>query len=123
MWACRRWQVHRQVPEPRRGRAVSHLASVWPAVLVTSLLLIIGFARTGIRLFWNRPAVAETPPPHVAPLLPTVVVGAMVQPWHVECIRRPVMNDMTATAEQIFTPQRYIAAVLHRQLASDLVGE
>jgi hypothetical protein len=30
---------------------------------------------------------------------------------------------MTATAEQIFTPQRYIAAVLHRQLASDLVGE
>ncbi len=30
------------------GRAVSHLASVWPAVLVTSHLLIIGFARTGM---------------------------------------------------------------------------
>jgi multicomponent K+:H+ antiporter subunit D len=106
------------------GRAASHLASVWPAVLVTSLLLIVGFARTGIRLFWSRPAVAETPAPHVAPLLPTVVVGAMVAAVAMlSAFAGPVMNDMTATAEQIFMPQRYIAAVLHRQLASDLVGE
>lgn len=106
------------------GRAASHLASVWPAVLVTSLLLIVGFARTGIRLFWSRPAVAETPAPYVAPLLPTVVVGAMVAAVAMlSAFAGPVMNDMTATAEQIFMPQRYIAAVLHRQLASDLVGE
>lgn len=106
------------------GRAASHLASVWPAVLVTSLMLIVGFARTGIRLFWSRPAVAETPAPYVAPLLPTVVVGAMVAAVAMlSAFAGPVMNDMTATAEQIFMPQRYIAAVLHRQLASDLVGE
>jgi multicomponent K+:H+ antiporter subunit D len=57
-------------------------------------------------------------------LLPTVVVGAMVAAVAMlSAFAGPVMNDMTATAEQIFMPQRYIAAVLHRQLASDLVGE
>src|SRR5690606_19875050 len=106
------------------GRTASHMASVWPAILITSLLLIVGFARTGIRLFWNVPRVIESPAPPVAPMLPTVVVaGMIVAVAALSLLAGPMMNDMTAAAEQVLTPQRYIAAVLRRQLASDLGGE
>jgi len=106
------------------GRAASHMASVWPAILVTSLLLIIGFTRAGIRLFWNGPGVAETPAPRVAPMLPTIVVAGMITAVAMlSLLAGPVMNDMTATAEQVLAPQRYIAVVLRPRLASNLSGE
>jgi len=35
----------------------------------------------------------------------------------------PVMDDMTATAEQLLSPQRYIATVLQPRETSSLTGE
>ena len=36
-------------------RTSPHIAVVWSAILITSLLLILGFARFGIQTFWTRP--------------------------------------------------------------------
>jgi multicomponent K+:H+ antiporter subunit D len=106
------------------GRAAAQVASVWPAILITSLLLIIGFARTGIQLFWNGAAAAERPAPLAAPMLPTVAVaGAIAGVALLSLLAGPAMDDMTATAEQLLAPQRYVTAVLRRQLASDLTGD
>ncbi|MET3146582.1 UNVERIFIED_ORG: formate hydrogenlyase subunit 3/multisubunit Na+/H+ antiporter MnhD subunit [Xanthomonas axonopodis] len=35
---------------------------VWTAVLGSSLLIVIGLTRAGVRLFWRVPAAAETAP-------------------------------------------------------------
>ena len=106
------------------GRAASQIASVWPAILVTSLLLIVGFTRTGIRLFWKGPGAAAVPASRVTPLLPTmVVIGMIVAVAGLSVLAGPAMNDMTATAEQLLAPQRYIAAVLRPRLALGPPGE
>ena len=106
------------------GRAASQIASVWPAILVTSLLLIVGFTRTGIRLFWKGPGAAAVPASRVTPLLPTIaVIGMIVAVAGLSVLAGPAMNDMTATAEQLLAPQRYIAAVLRPRLALGPPGE
>ena len=106
------------------GRAASTTAIVWPAILITSLLLILGFARTGIQIFWNPPSVAEWPVVRVVPIVPVIVVAGMIATVAaLSLLAGPVMDDMTATAEQLFSPQRYIAAVLRPHAATNLPGE
>jgi len=106
------------------GRAASQIASVWPAILVTSLLLIVGFTRTGIRLFWKGPGAAAVPVSRVTPMLPTIaVVGMIVAVAGLSVLAGPALNDMTATAEQLLAPQRYIAAVLRPRMALGPPGE
>ncbi|MFZ5783706.1 MAG: monovalent cation/H+ antiporter subunit D [Pseudomonadota bacterium] len=103
------------------GRAAGHTASVWTAILATSLLLIVGFARTGIRLFWTAAPAARTRA-RPAPVLPTVAVaGTVAAVALLSLLAGPAMEDMTATAEQLLAPQRYVAAVLRRPVAADAV--
>lgn len=107
------------------GRAAGHAASVWPAILVTSLLLIVGFARTGIRLFWNGAQAAGAPARAVpVPVLPTVAIAGLIAAVALlSLLAGPTMEDMTATAEQLLAPQRYIAAVLRRPVAADVPAD
>ena len=105
------------------GRAAAQTVAVWPAILVTSLLLIVGFARTGMWLFWNSAQAADARAPRVAPVLPTVVIAGMIAALAaLSLYAGPVNYDMTAAAEQLFSPQRYIAAVL-RSRTANLVTE
>lgn len=105
------------------GRAASVASVVWPAILITSLLLILGFARTGIRIFWTRS------PASVAPTLPVpraaiVAIGAMIAAIAaLSLFAGAVMDDMSATAEQLRSPQRYIAAVLRPQATAPQAGD
>jgi len=102
------------------GRAAASMASVWPAILITSLLMIIGFATIGIRLFWNTPTTAHAPEPDAArlPVLTIAVIGAMIIAIAaLSVFAGPVMNDMTAATDQLLAPRNYIDAVLRPPLA------
>lgn len=106
------------------GREAAQTAVVWTAILVTSLLLIVGFARTGIRIFWTAtpPAKGELPP--TAPVVPTLVVGGMIAAVAgLSLFAGPVMDDMTAVAEQLLSPQRYTATVLESHAPPGSVGD
>lgn len=106
------------------GRAASSAAIVWPAILITSLLLILGFARMGIQIFWNPHPSAEAATQRVVPVAPIFVIAGMIAAVAaLSVFAGPVMDDMTATAEQLLSPQRYIAAVLRPRAAASLAGE
>jgi len=93
------------------ARAASQAAVVWPAILVSSLLMIVGFTRVGIRLFWSAPKGVG---PGTGDWfgLPTLMVGALISGVAaLSLFAGSVMNDMIATAEQTRTPQCYIEAV------------
>jgi multicomponent K+:H+ antiporter subunit D len=106
------------------GRAASLATAVWPAILVTSLLMIIGFARTGIRIFWSVPAGGALAVPHPVAMLPTLVVGGLIVLLVALAIfAGTVMDGLAATAEQILKPRHYIGAVLRDQRAGPAGGE
>lgn len=105
------------------ARSASHMAIVWPTILGTSLLMMIGFARAGIREFWER-SQHITRGAVERPTLPISVVVAMIAGIAVlSLLAGPAMVDMTAAAEQVLDPQRYIAAVLHSGAAPNYAGE
>jgi multicomponent K+:H+ antiporter subunit D len=87
---------------------------VWPAILITSLLLILGFARAGIRTFWTAPDRLLGDPGRTGfRTLPVVVIAVLIGAMAALAVfAGPVMTDMTATAKQLLEPQLYIDAVL-----------
>jgi multicomponent K+:H+ antiporter subunit D len=112
------------------ARANPHMTVVWAAILITSLLMMVGFARSGIRLFWTAPdprAQSGASPPSDAsasPRVPILVISAMIAVAAVlSFLSGPIMSDMTATAAQLLAPQRYIATVLGPQAAPVPVGD
>ena len=105
------------------GRAASHTTVVWAAILITSLLLIVGFARAGVRIFWTLPKV-DSAAPHDTPKLTAFVLAAMITIVVAQSLfAGPVMDDMTAMAEQILAPQQYIRTVLEAHVTVGLSGE
>lgn len=106
------------------GRAASATATVWPAILITSLLLTIGFARTGMHIFWTASPTPEEPAQRTVPVGPVAVIaGMIVVIAALSLFAGAVMDDLTAMAEQLRSPQRYIAAVLRAQVTLNLTGE
>jgi len=106
------------------GRASSHMASVWPVILMTSLLLIIGFARTGIKLFWSDARAIDASSVRLATMRSVSVIACMIAAVAaLSLLAGRAMEDLTATAEQSLAPQRYIAAVLQPHPAASLTGE
>lgn len=86
---------------------------IWTTVLVTTLIGVVGFARTGSLLFWKS-ASADAPfhPIErdtgglIAPVAAITVLAALTLSagWGA--------GQAEAAADQIFAPQRYVAAVL-----------
>ena len=86
---------------------------IWATVLVTTLIGVIGFARSGSVIFWNvapdgapvncpgRARIEYAAPMAVIALLALLTIGAG---W--------ATAQAQATAAQVFAPERYIAAVL-----------
>ncbi|WP_137042501.1 monovalent cation/H+ antiporter subunit D [Pseudolabrys sp. FHR47] len=106
------------------GRAASAAATVWPAILITSLLLTIGFARGGIRIFWKPSPSLEEPAQRAVPAGPVAVIaGMIVVIAGLSLFAGAVMDDLTAMAEQLRSPERYIAAVLRAHVTLNLTGE
>src|SRR5690606_32655231 len=103
------------------GRAASSTVVVWSAILITSLLLTIGFARTGMQIFWNPSPTPDEPPQRAVPGGPVAVIAGMLVVIAVLSVfADAVMDDLTAMAEQLRAPQRYIAAVLRAQVTMNV---
>lgn len=96
------------------ARAGGETSLAWPAILITSLLLILGFARAGIRIFWTAPdrLLGDTDRSGFR-TLPVVVIAVLIGAMGaLSVFAGPAMTDMTATAKQLLEPRNYIDAVL-----------
>lgn len=100
-------------------RAPGVIGWAWAAILVGSLVTIVGFARAGSALFWkstalaapgdgpNAPAPRPAGPLQVAPVVVTVgLLGALA------VFAGPLAGYLEATSGQIFDRAGYVGAVL-----------
>ncbi|MBI1904942.1 MAG: monovalent cation/H+ antiporter subunit D [Rhodocyclales bacterium] len=96
-----------------RGHAAANW--IWGAILGTSLLGLLGFARAGSTLFWKSVSVdgAFAAPEGPAPMLPFVTAGLLLAASVLITIFAGVLSGyLDDTAAQLFDTQRYIDAVL-----------
>ena len=88
---------------------------LWGLVLGGSLIAMIGFSRAGSVVFW-RPLADPHPPESDRPRHDTVGLCAttalVAAPVLLALFAGPAMRVMDATARQLYTPARYIEAVL-----------
>jgi len=89
-------------------------AAIWWAILGTSLLLTVGFARAGSVVFWKqgngRIAGPRTGGTRVLPISVVLVLLALTAVLSIAA--GPIMHEMNLTAEQLLDPARYVRAVL-----------
>lgn len=93
--------------------AWDHAATVWPVILVTSLLMILGFAAAGSTLFWKAHATPRDPgpePPATAALPLVAVFGLTGCLVALTVLAGPVLRVLDATAADLYAPAPYIAA-------------
>lgn len=84
---------------------------IWSVVLITSLVLILGFARAGSTLFWKAHASDESPTEHAPETLAFTAAFLLVA--GLACLTvfaGPVTDWMAETARQLHSPTAYIAA-------------
>ena len=92
-------------------------AVVWATILGSSLLVIIGITRAGIRLFWRVPGDDDHVPhpnPAAAPARPTETVATVLLLLLVvgmTVAAGPLMRHTGAIAEQLQDPAHYIDQV------------
>jgi len=94
------------------GMPAQYTAPVWTAVLVSSLLVIMGLTRGGIRLFWRVPPVeADAPKPRKARLRRVELYAACILLAYgigMTLAAAPLMRYTDATAAQLLQPSEYV---------------
>ncbi|WP_170572644.1 monovalent cation/H+ antiporter subunit D [Ruegeria atlantica] len=99
---------------------------VWAVILIGSFVTIVGLARAGTLIFWKSHAAEYNPTPGdedeetptlAAPepnpgLAFTAIFGAVLGLVMLTLFAGPALNYAGKTAEQLFTPEDYISAVL-----------
>ena len=85
-----------------------HMLQVWAAVLVTSFLMILGFARAGSMLFW-KPSEAAPPagPEPMAVLAPFALLAGLVA---LTALAGPIHDWLRVAADDLHYPKAYIDA-------------
>ncbi|EEE36505.1 pH adaption potassium efflux system protein PhaD [Rhodobacteraceae bacterium KLH11] len=109
------------------SRGVPDATAVWAVILIGSFVTIVGLARAGSLIFWkshdtqavplSEPETDEPTPPATAPephpgLAFTSVFGAVLGLVLLTLFAGPALEYSRKTAEQLFTPDNYISAVL-----------
>ena len=89
-------------------------AWIWAVVLGTSLVVILGFARAGSKLFWKVADEPDAEPvPKQAIALPVTVCASVLGATALlAAFAGPITNELGATARQSFDTQAYVRAVL-----------
>ncbi|MEM1419700.1 MAG: monovalent cation/H+ antiporter subunit D [Pseudomonadota bacterium] len=91
---------------------------IWAAILITSLIAVVGFARAGSSVFWKsaQEAAVEVPAHDDARQSESLaltatfgIIGALVV---VTVLAGPIADYLNATAGQLYAPAQYIGAVL-----------
>ncbi|MBB4617214.1 monovalent cation/H+ antiporter subunit D [Sphingomonas abaci] len=94
--------------------AVAGWPSIWTTILGTTLLGVIGFARSGSTLFWKAApsgtAAVEGPRRSLADFVAPIVLLALLA-W-LTLAAGWVTAQTRAAAAQIMAPDRYVAAIL-----------
>ncbi len=83
-------------------------ALIWPVVLVSSFVMILGFARAGSLVFWKGGA-SPAPAPH-EPLALAAAFAILAGLVALTLFAGPVTDWLAATAETLYAPEGYIAA-------------
>jgi len=85
---------------------------VWTVILVSSFLMILGFARAGSQIFWKPAPPEDTPPedPGPEPLAFAATLALLAGLAALTVFAGPVTDALTATAEALHNPQAYIDA-------------
>jgi multicomponent K+:H+ antiporter subunit D len=98
---------------------------IWGAILITSLVAVVGFARAGSLVFWKVEDRTEQTPgaETTAAALPFVATGGLIAAVVAMTVfAGPVTAFLAATSEQLFDPQAYIAAVLETPRAIEALS-
>jgi multicomponent K+:H+ antiporter subunit D len=84
---------------------------IWATILVGSLLAVVGFARAGSTLFWKveSPSNGAATPTSLSLVAIGMLLGSIVA---ATVFAGPVTSYLVALTDQLFAPDRYIAAVL-----------
>ncbi len=100
----------------------------WSAILIGSLLTIVGFARAGSALFWKSTALAPTAPetgdgapsqemlaPKASPAQVAPTVAGLTALAGLAVFAGPIAAYLEATSTQLFDRAGYVAAVLETE--------
>jgi multicomponent K+:H+ antiporter subunit D len=94
------------------GMPAPYTGVVWAAVLGSSLMVIVGITRGGIRLFWRVPVVEEgVPPPRKAPTRTVELLAAALLLCYgigMSVFANPLMQYTDAMATQLLQPHEYV---------------
>jgi multicomponent K+:H+ antiporter subunit D len=84
---------------------------VWTVILVSSFLMILGFARAGSTLFW-KPAASATPPAESPPeaLAFTATIGLIAGLVMMTVLAGPITDWLAGLAQALHQPTGYIEA-------------
>ncbi|RXV62628.1 monovalent cation/H+ antiporter subunit D [Roseovarius sp. A46] len=94
-------------------RQMADVWLIWGAVLVTSLVAVLGFAQAGSVVFWKVNGGEPETHPVPQPALPLVAAfGLLAGIVALSVFAGPVMGYLEATAAQLHAPAVYIEAVL-----------
>ncbi len=86
-------------------------ALIWSFVLITSFMLMVGFARAGSLLFWKAHVAPAEPEPHAPEGMAFAATFALAAALVVLTVfAGPVMDWMQVTAAYLHAPAPYIAA-------------
>ena len=103
------------------------MTAIWAVILIGSFVTIVGLARAGSLIFWkshdaqhnterdpeNEEDVPAIPAPEPNPGLAFTAVFAMAMGLVLLTLfAGPALEYTNKTAEQLFTPENYISAVL-----------
>lgn len=84
---------------------------IWPAVLISSFLMLLGLARAGSGLFWKPAEAAASPaPPPDEPLALLATFALLAAVVALTLAAGPITDWLTTTAEALHAPEGYIAA-------------
>lgn len=93
----------------------ANMAVIWSAILVTSLITIIGFSRAGSQVFWKAHATTTTqhrPEGKAEPLAFGVVFTLLAGLAVLTIFAGPVTDWLADTSAELFDRMAYINAVL-----------
>ncbi len=98
------------------ARGSAHVWWLWGAILATSLVAVVGFARAGSTLFWKAHAVEVAPlarPAARPPVLALATASAALLPLAALTIfAGPVMDYAESVSAQLYDRAGYISAVM-----------
>lgn len=103
-------------------RGMPQMAVIWGAVLITSLVAIVGLARAGSTVFWKAHAIPEDgqSAPHPAqPLAFAALIALLAMIVALTVAAGPVMTWLDDAAAELFDTGAYVDTVLGPEGAAD----